>query len=184
MRLLALARGLLAALHPIRTFEVAMRNRDELERVIKEQLLYRGLRPVRGKLAFAHKGAIVELCIDYTLYRGAFIAVQERGRTVREFRAQAGDYDWDALAAAVVDVAEGRAAVGRAGTRGVDAANQKLAADLRAMLGPSASHLTIEPSHATPGRVRVRLKEVALDALAVVQLFAAVSRALPQALPQ
>lgn len=160
-----------------------MRNKEALEQAVKEQLRYRGLRPVRGRLAFVHKGTIVELSVDHTLYRGAFVAVQERGRTVREFRAQGGEYDWDAIAAAVIDVAEGRTAVGRAGTRGADAANEKLAADLRAMLGPGAAHLTIEPSPATPGRVRVRLKEIELDALAVVQLYAAVSRALTQPQP-
>ena len=159
-----------------------MRDRETLERVVREQLLHRGLRPLRGRLAFVHKGSVVELCVDHTLYRGTFVAVQERGRTVREFRVHAGEYDWDAIAAAVIDVAEGASALGRAGTRGVDPVNEKLAADLRAMLGPGATHLTIEASPGTPGRVRVQLKEIELDALAVVQLFAAVSRALPQPL--
>jgi hypothetical protein len=167
----------------IKTGRPAMRDRETLERLVREQLLYRGLRPVRGRLAFVHKGTVVELCVDHTLYRGTFVAVQERGRTVHEFRVHAGEYDWDAIAAGVIDVAEGAAAQGRAGTRRVDAVNEKLAADLRAMLGPGATHLTIEPSPGAPGRVRVRLKEIELDALAVMQLFAAVSRALPQPVP-
>jgi hypothetical protein len=64
---------------------------------------------------------------------------------------------------------------------GVDAANRKLANDLRSMVGPqSTSHLSIEPSAATPGRVRVRVDEVELDPATVLQLFAALSRALPR----
>jgi hypothetical protein len=129
----------------------------------------------------------VEVAIDHSVYRGALVSVQARGRTVREFRAQSGTYDWDAIATAIIDTAEGRVAEGRMadgrGVQGTDPANEKLAADLRAMLGPNAAHLTIEPSPATPGRVRVRLREVELDALAVVQLVAAVSGALPHAQP-
>ena len=161
-----------------------MERKDDLQQSLKEQLLYRGLRPLRGRLAFVHKGCIVELSVDESLYRGPYVSVLERGRPVREFRLQGGAYDWDAIAGAVVDVAEGRTAQGRSGTRGAPIdANQKLAEDLRSMLGANASHLSIEPSQATPGRVRVMLKEVELDALAVVQLFAAVSRALPPAVP-
>lgn len=161
-----------------------MDRKQDLTQLLKEQLLYRGLKPLRGRLAFVHKGCIVDLAVDESLYRGPYVSVLERGRPVREFRTQGGDYDWDGIAAAVVDVAEGRSAQGRSGLRGAPIdGNHKLAADLRAMLGASADHLTIEPSPATPGRVRVKLKEVELDALAVVQLFAAVSRALPPAVP-
>jgi hypothetical protein len=160
-----------------------MHSTEALKSHLKENLLYRGLRPLRGQLAFAHKGKIVHLEVHESVYRGAFVTVLERGRPVREFRIQNGDYDWNAIAAAVVDVAEGRSVTqGRSGARagGIDAANEKLANDLRSMIGPgSCSHLSIEPSSATPGRVRVQLKEVELDPLAVLQLFAALARAVP-----
>ena len=162
-----------------------MRSTEKLTTELKEHLLYRGLRPLHGQLAFAYKGHIVQLAVDQSLYRGPFVSVLEHGRPVREFRAHAGQYDWDGIAAAVIDVAEGRATRGRSGTRGnpVDAANQKLANDLRSMLGPGANPISIEPSGTTPGRVRVRLQEVELDPLAVLQLFAALSRALPSGAP-
>ena len=158
-----------------------MQARERLTQHLKEHLRLRGLRPLHGQLAFAYKGQVIELAVDESLYRGPFISVLERGRPVREFRAQSGHYDWDAIAAAVIDVAEGRVAHGRSGNRGnpIDAANQKLASDLRSMLGPGSSQLSIEASPATPGRVRVKLQEVELDALAVLQLFAALARALP-----
>jgi hypothetical protein len=44
--------------------------------------------------------------------------------------------------------------------------------------GPS-SRLSIEPSAVTPGRVRVKLDEIDLDPVSVIQLYAAVSKALP-----
>jgi hypothetical protein len=152
---------------------------------LKEHLLYRGLRPLHGQLAFAYKGQVVQLAVDESLYRGRFVAVLDHGRPVREFRAQGGQYDWDAIAATIVEVAEGRVAHGRSGNRAnpIDAANQKLANDLRSMLGPGSTQLSIEPSPATPGRVRVRLQEVELDPLAVLQLFAALARALPGTMP-
>jgi hypothetical protein len=160
-----------------------MRSTETLTAELKEHLLYRGLRPLHGQLAFAYKGHIVQLAVDQSLYRGPFVAVLEHGRPVREFRAQSGQYDWDAIAAAVIDVAEGRSARGRSRGNPIDAANQKLANDLRSMLGPSANQISIEPSGTTPGRVRVRLQEVELDPLAVLQLFAALSRALPATMP-
>jgi len=162
-----------------------MQSRESLAHELKEHLLYRGLRPLHGQLAFAHKGRIVQLSVDESLYRGPFVSVLEQGRPVREFRAHAGQYDWDAIAAAVIDVAEGRVTHGRSGNRGaaMDVANQKLANDLRSMLGPGTSQLSIEPSPATPGRVRVKLQEIELDPLAVLQLFAALARALPGASP-
>jgi hypothetical protein len=159
-----------------------MQSRDTLQLTLKEHLLYRGLRPLHGRLAFVHKGEIVELHIDESLYRGPFVTVMERGRAVREFRSRDGNYDWDGIAATVIEVAEGRKDEGRSGARsGSLDVNRKLANDLKSMIGPeSSSRLSIEPSAQTPGRVRVKLHEVELDPLAVLQLFAALSRALPQ----
>ena len=159
-----------------------MQSKETLQLTLKEHLLYRGLRPLHGRLAFVHKGEIVELHIDESLYRGPFVTVLERGRVVREFRAQAGNYDWDGIAATVIGVAEGRKTEGRSGARsGSLDVNQKLANDLKSVIG-SESRLSIEPSTQTPGRVRVKLHETELDPLAVLQLFAALSRALPQPL--
>jgi len=52
-----------------------MRSRESLTQELKEHLLYRGLRPLHGQLAFAHKGQIVQLAVDESLYRGPFVAV-------------------------------------------------------------------------------------------------------------
>jgi len=159
-----------------------MQSKEQLKAQVKEHLLYLGLRPLHGRLAFVHQGQVVELQIDESLYRGPYVVVLEHGRAVREFRAQGGDYDWSAIAATIISVAEGRPTQGRSGARagGVDAANRRLANDLKAIIGPgTTSHLSIEPSPETPGRVRVKLHEVELDPLAVLQLFAALSRALP-----
>jgi hypothetical protein len=159
-----------------------MHGTDALKAALRDNLLRRGLRPLHGQLAFVHKGRIVELSVDESLYRGPFVSVLEQRRTVREFRAHHGSYDWNAIANAIVDVAEGRSAThGRSGVRtAAEGINRKLADDLKAMLGPGASPLTIEPSAATPGRVRVKLSEIELDPLAVIQLFAALARALPE----
>lgn len=158
-----------------------MHTTDALKAALTENLIQRGLRALHGQLAFVHRGRVVRLAVDQSLYRGPFVMVLEQGRSVREFRAHDGAYDWNAIANAIVDVAEGRSAThGRSGARtGTEGVNRKLADDLTAMLGPGASPLTIEPSPATPGRVRVKLSEIELDPLAVLQLFAALARALP-----
>jgi hypothetical protein len=160
-----------------------MRSKDALKSMLKQNLMYRGLRAVQGRLAFSYKGEIVEVEVNESVYRGTYIAVMERGRAAREFRAHNGDYDWNAIAVTVMEVSEARNPRARHAARppGVDAANRKLANDLRSMIGPeSTSHLWIEPSAATPGRVRVRVDEVELEPAAVLQLFAALSRVLPQ----
>ena len=176
-----LARSLLTVVHP-NSRGALMHTTDALKAALKENLIQRGLRALHGQLAFVHRGRIVQLAVDESLYRGPFVTVLEQGRIVREFRAHDGTYDWNAIANAIVDVAEGRSAThGRSGARtGAEGVNRKLADDLKAMLGPGASPLTIEPSAATPGRVRVKLSEIELDPLAVLQLFAALARALPE----
>jgi hypothetical protein len=159
-----------------------MRSKDALKSMLKQNLMYRGLRAVQGRLAFSYRGEIVEVEVNESIYRGTYVAVMERGRAAREFRAHNGEYDWNAVAVAVMEVAEARNPRARhARPAGVDAVNRKLVNDLRSMIGPeSTSHLSIEPSTATPGRVRVRVDEVELEPAAVLQLFAALSRALPR----
>jgi hypothetical protein len=160
----------------------SMRSKEALKSMLKQHLMYRGLRAVQGRLAFSYKGEIVELDVNESLYRGTYIAIVERGRAVREFRAHDGEYDWNAIAVTVMEVAEARnPRMRHARPAGLDAINHKLASDLRSMVGPEAtSHLSIEPSTATPGRVRVRVDEVELEPAAVLQLFAALSRVLPR----
>jgi len=177
----ALARSVLQEQHS-RLSGGPMRSKDALKSMLKQNLMYRGLRAVQGRLAFSYKGEIVELAVNDSVYRGTYIAVMERGRAAREFRAYNGDYDWNAIAVAVMEVAEARNPRPRhARPAGIDAANRKLANDLRSMIGPeSTSRLSIEPSTATPGLVRVRVDAVELEPAAVLQLFAALSRALPQ----
>jgi hypothetical protein len=142
-------------------------------------MLARGLGCVHGKLTFVHKGEHVLVKVDETVYRGCYITVHGDERESREFRAFGGIFDFDAIARTIVEVAERRARR-RHGTPALDvrAENRRLVDDLRTMMGGGDAHLTIEPSPATPGRVRVRLTEVELDPLSVLQLYAAVSRAL------
>src|SRR5690242_6400096 len=144
MRCPHLARSVLGDGHANLT-GVAMQSRETLQLTLKEHLLYRGLRPLHGRCAFMHKGEIVEVSVDQSLYRGPFVTVMERGRAVREFRGRDGNYDWDGIAATVIEVAEGRKSEGRSGARaggGLDV-NQKLANDLKSMIGPeTSSHLS------------------------------------------
>src|SRR3954451_5499781 len=107
-----LARALLIMWHPTNAGGQPMHARERLTQHLKEHLRQRELRPQHRQLAFAYKGHVIELAVDESLYRGPFVSVLERGRPVREFRAQGGHYDWDAIAAAVIDVAEGRVAHG------------------------------------------------------------------------
>src|SRR5450631_4025973 len=85
-----------------------MESMQEMETLLTCQLVSRGLERVTGQLAFAHKGQVVALKADETIYRGYFIAVLESGHKVREFRSGAGAFDWDAIAATIVGVAERR----------------------------------------------------------------------------
>jgi hypothetical protein len=62
---------------------------------------------------------------------------------------------------------------------GVKANNQGLADQLAALTGAGlSSPMTIEPSSAAPGRVRVKVPELDLDPDSVMLLQAVVSRAL------
>jgi hypothetical protein len=159
-----------------------MQTKREVEALLTGRLLARGLGCMHGRLTFVHKSEHVQLTVNETVYRGCYITVHGDGTGSREFRAFGGIFDFDAIARTVVEVAEGRAKR-RQGipAHDVRAENRRLVDDLRTMMGGGDSHLTIEPSLATPGRVRVRLTEVELDPLSVLQLYAAVSRALAPA---
>ena len=86
------------------------------------------------------------------------------------------------VAAIVVEIAESRLQQRRPATspEGVRENNRKIADQLATIVGAGpSSRLSIEPSSSVPGRVRVKMQEVELDPASVMQLFAAVSHALP-----
>jgi hypothetical protein len=142
-------------------------------------LLSRGLGRVHGQLAFVHKGEAISLRVDATIYRGSFITIIDRGHKVREFRAGVAGFNWNAIAVAIVDVAERRLKAPEPAETTAASSSERSAADLWAMLGSGVpSQLSLEPSQDKPGRVRVRLKELDLDPVAALQLYAAVSRVL------
>ena len=159
-----------------------MESRQELETLLTGHLQSRGLRRVHGQLAFMHKGQAVSLIADATIYRGSFITVLDHGYKVREFRSGAGAFDWNAIVAVIVNVAERRLQAVPCKDRAADeigAGRRPAGADLWTMLGSGlASQLSIEPSQDKPGRVRVKLRDLDLDPIAALQLYAAVSRAL------
>jgi hypothetical protein len=161
-----------------------METRQEIEAVLTSKLAQRGLRRAHGQLAFVHRGEAVTLEINESVYRGHFITVQDRVGGAQEFRAYAGTYHWDSIARAVVEVANRRLVPNRVAKMpaDVDADNRRLANELATMTGVGgSSQLSIEPSSATPGRVRVSLQGLELDPASVLRLFAAVSHALPHA---
>ena len=156
-----------------------MQTRQELETMIERKLVARGLKRGDGPLAFVHKGQCVTLAVDHTIYRGAFVTLYDGARKVREFRARAGDFDWNAILAEIEEIAHARSKPksAAASPRDVKAGNRQLAADLWRAIGAGlSSHVSIEPSPAAPGRVRVKVQDVDLDPSSVLQLYAAVSR--------
>jgi hypothetical protein len=155
-----------------------MESRKEVEGMLTGHMLARGLGRVQGELAFVHKNQNVMLTVDETIYRGHFITVTERGRKMREFRAGVGGFDWGAIAATIMEVAEGRLKPQDADAKAAGASKQPLA-ELWSMIGGGLSgHISMEPSQAAPGRVRVRLQELDLEPLAALRLYAAVSSVL------
>lgn len=154
----------------------------EIETLVTRHLTTRGLTRVPGQFAFAHKGEAIKLSVEQSVYTGHFVSVHEGGRVARQFRARAGVYEWAAIAALIVELAESRLQQRQPLTTpaGVRAHNQQLADELNTMTGAGpSSRLKIEPSSAVPGRVRVKLDEVELDPVSVIQLYAAVAKALP-----
>jgi hypothetical protein len=160
-----------------------MTTKKDLESLVTQRLAMRGLARVPGpELAFVHKGQPVVVSIDESPYTGFFVTVHDRGRPVRQFRARSGDYEWNAIAAVIAELAESRLQQRRPTTspEGVRESNRKIADELAMMTGAGpSSRLSIEPSSSLPGRVRVKLSEVELDPVSVMQLFAAVGHALP-----
>ncbi|HVO89346.1 MAG TPA: hypothetical protein VMV45_12450 [Casimicrobiaceae bacterium] len=154
----------------------------QLAALATRALASRGLTRAPGDLAFTHKGQVVELTIDRSVYRGHFVTVHDGRRSKQQFRAIAGGYDWNAIARAIVEIAEARIRpfVPAPSPAQVKDQNRRLADELATMMGTHGNpRISIQPSASAPGRVRVRLDEVDLDPVSVMHLFAAVGRALP-----
>jgi len=114
-----------------------MESRHALEKVLTDQMLARRLRRADGPVAFLHNGYVVTLHVGATIYRGHFIAILDDGRKVLEFRAGVRGFDWNAIAAGIVDVAERVAARTLEPAVAADFAGVRVpaAADLWTMLG-------------------------------------------------
>ena len=159
---------------------LAAANEKNLLAVMTASLAKHGLTPVEGQLAFAHKGETVTVSIEQSVYTGYYIIVHDRRRPARQFRAHAGNYDWNSIAHLIIEIAESRLEKRLPVTTpaGVRANNRPLADKLAELTGAGPlSPMTIEPSSSAPGRVRVRVEELDLDPDSVMQLYAVVSRA-------
>jgi len=154
----------------------------EIEALVVRNLTSRGLTRVPHRLAFMHEREVVEVAIEQSVYSGYFVAVLDGHRKPHRFRARAGGYDWNAIAACVVETAQQRpgAMAARVPTPSVREQNEPLARDLATLIrAGTGSQLAIEPSSKAPGRVRVKLPEVDLDPISVMRLFDVVREALP-----
>ena len=160
-----------------------MQTETNWEVVATFNLAKRGLQHVPGELAFVHKGEKVTLTIEKSVYRGLIVKVHDAPRPPRDFRERTGDFDWNLIAAHIVDVAEARAPkppVNQPTPAQVRAMNQPLADELATITGAGpASRLRIEPSSTRAGHVRVQLDGVDLDPASVMQLFTAAAHAKP-----
>jgi hypothetical protein len=155
-----------------------------LEILATRSLAQRGLARAPDALAFIHNGHRVEVTIDKSVYRGYFITVHAAQRPELQFRAVAGGYDWNAIAACIVEIAEGRSnppIPSQKDSAKLKDENRQLADELSTLTGTGPnSLLSIEPSPSAPGKVRVRLDEIDLDPASVMELNATISRALTQ----
>lgn len=162
-----------------------METSAQLEAVLTAQLQRRELLRAPGGLAFVHRGEAVKVTIDQSVYTGWFVTVHDRGQAIQRFRARAGAYDWNAIAALIKQVAAARQSLQTAPVAGAHAGvrqqNEQLASDLAKLTASGTnSAMKIAPS-GSPGQVRVQLPEMDLDPVSVLQLFAVVRHALPAA---
>lgn len=134
-----------------------MEAHESLEADVERQLMKRGLAPVPGALAFVHRGQAVRLEIGESVYRGLIVTVHDTAGRRRQFRSQDGQFDWDAIASAIVAIAERRHA---------DRTGQRPSA----RPAPATAPFSIQPA-AAPGRMRVNLSNMELDPVAAMQLY-------------
>jgi len=114
-----------------------MESRHALEQVLTDQMHARRLCRADGPVAFLHNGYVVTMHVGATIYRGHFIAILDNGRKVLEFRAGLRGFDWNAIAAGIVDAA-GRIAARTfepAATPDFAGVRTPAGTDLRTMLG-------------------------------------------------
>jgi hypothetical protein len=159
----------------------------DLQILAVRSLAQRGLTRAPGAFAFVYKGQKVKVAIEASVYRGYFVTVYDGLRPTRQFRACYGAYDWNAIAAHIIEVAERKIApLERAPTPAqFKNQNRRLADELSTITGAGPnSPLSIQPSPSAPGLVRFRLDEVDLDPVSVIQIYAAVSRAAQQQPPR
>jgi hypothetical protein len=156
---------------------------QQLEALATRAMAVRGLPRAAGELGFVCHGQVVKMTIDRSVYRGHFVTLHDGRRGARQFRAIGGAYDWNGIAAAVIEIAESRIKpiVQPLSAAQVQDRNRQLADELSTITGAGEnSALSIQPSASAPGRVRVRLDELDLDPVSVMQLYAAVGHALPK----
>src|SRR5687767_14437766 len=122
--------------------ESSMKTLQQLESVLVNELARRGLRRAPGPLSFIHRGLGVRVTLKESLYRGLFVSVHDGVHGTQQFRAHDGAYDWDAIAQAIAAV------VGR---------QLPVPAARRAAVAGTNAPLSIRPSTASPGRLRVTL---------------------------
>lgn len=141
-----------------------METSAQLEAALVAQLAARGLRRAPGPLAFVHRGNPVRVSIRESLYRGLFVTVHDKPYGMQQFRAHDGAYDWDAIAACIVEFVDRRLPVVTEPTPPA----------------VTTGALTIQSSPASPGQVRVKLSELDLDPLSAMQLYALLQQAVRQ----
>jgi hypothetical protein len=132
---------------------------NRLEFALVQQMRQRGLARAPGPLAFVHRGVSVRASINESVYRGHYVTVHDTPFRGRQFRAHGGQFDWDAIAAHIVDLVERS----HAGPRDARPA--------------SPAPFSIRPSAASPGRVRVSVPEMELDPASAMQLYALLQQA-------
>jgi hypothetical protein len=141
-----------------------MKTLQQLESVLVNELARRGLRRAPGPLSFLHRGRVVRVTLKESLYRGLFVSVHDGLQRTQQFRAHDGAYDWDAIARSVTAVV---------------ARQLPTPAAKRAQVNNVDASLSIRPSVASPGRLRVALSEMDLDPVSAMQLYALIRDALP-----
>ena len=141
-----------------------MKTLQQLESVLVTELARRGLRRAPGPLSFIHRGLVVRVTLKESLYRGLFVSVHDTVHGTQQFRAHDGAYDWDAITQAVIAVVQRQL---------------PSTAARRAPVADANAPLSIRPSTASPGRLRVTLSEMDLDPVSAMQLYALVRNALP-----
>jgi hypothetical protein len=64
-----------------------------------------------------HEDRAVHFKVHEHVEAGLVVVVLRTGQPVRQFSSQGGNYDWNGIAAAVVDIAQGYETQGRSGGR-------------------------------------------------------------------